>query len=52
MCLIPKLYVAAIYGDVQQQDPPESEALPEETLPEETPADEALEPVLVLSSLV
>ncbi|TDW76798.1 hypothetical protein [Kribbella pratensis] len=47
MCLIPKLYVAAIYGDVQQQDPPESE-----TLPEETPADEAVEPVLVLSSLV
>jgi hypothetical protein len=47
MCLIPKLYVAAIYGDVQQQDPAESEALPEET-----PADEADEPVLVLSSLV
>ncbi|MER7247266.1 hypothetical protein [Kribbella sp. NPDC000426] len=47
MCLIPKLYVAAIYGDVQQQDPADSEALPEET-----PSDEALEPVLVLSSPV
>ena len=47
MCLIPKLYVAAIYGDVQQQDVTESEALAEEA-----PADEALEPILVLSSLV
>jgi hypothetical protein len=42
MCLIPKLYVAAIYGDVQQQDPTDSEPLPEDT-----PADEPLEPILV-----
>ncbi|MEV4262184.1 hypothetical protein [Kribbella sp. NPDC049584] len=47
MCLIPKLYVAAIYGDVQQQDPAEPEALAEEI-----PADETVEPDLVLSSLV
>jgi hypothetical protein len=47
MCLIPKLYVAAIYGDVQQPQPVEPE-----TPPEETPADEALESDLVLSSLV
>ena len=47
MCLIPELYVAAIYGDVQHQDPLDSEAGPEETA-----ADDSLEPILVLSSLV
>ncbi|WP_328999779.1 hypothetical protein OHA18_35730 [Kribbella sp. NBC_00709] len=43
MCVIPRIYVAAIYGEPQQQDTP---ALPEDT--DLGPADDqTTEPILV-----
>lgn len=35
MCLMPRIYVTAIYGEPQQQDAPEPDVLPEEA-PEAT----------------
>jgi hypothetical protein len=37
MCLMPRIYLTAIYGDSHQQDAPESDVPEPGVLPEQTP---------------
>jgi hypothetical protein len=37
MCLMPRIYLTAIYGDPQQQDAPEPDVSEPDDPPEETP---------------